>query len=349
MSSLSSLFRAGENNPPLVVAEIGLNHNGDIVLAKEMISAAAECGADIVKFQSYRTEDFLTNGDLRIQYESRGRKVEESQLSLFKRCELKLQDWFDLMDFCTDRGVEFQCTPTSVSGVQDLVDLGVESFKNGSDFLGNLELIRAMGETSLPTIISTGMSTLKEIEQAVTVFRETDNHQLVLLHCVSLYPTPKHLANLCRIQALHEYFGCPVGLSDHSEDNEIATYATVLGAKVIEKHFTLDRGLEGPDHAFSTTPRELRDLVIATRSAFQILGSGTIDSSCAEDDARREYKLSCVARVNIDLGEVLDETKVRYGRPGSGIPPAEIHSIIGRTLNKSVAQGHIFSYEDFKE
>ncbi|MCB9850403.1 MAG: N-acetylneuraminate synthase family protein, partial [Phycisphaerales bacterium] len=206
----------GPGYPAQLVAEIGINHNGDMALAREMIAAAAGAGATAVKFQNYRTEDFVRDHSLAHTYRSQGRDVTESQYHMFKRCELDVAQLAGLCEHCRARGVMFHSTPTSESGIRDLRELGVPVLKNGSDYLTHLPLIRAMGESGLPTVLSTGMASLAEIDDAVAAFRATGNAQIILLHCTSSYPTAPADTNLRRIPALARAFGCPTGFSDHT-------------------------------------------------------------------------------------------------------------------------------------
>ena len=191
----------GHGHPVFIAAEIGINHNGDMTLAREMIDAAAEAGADAAKFQNYRTEDFLDRS-LTYTYISRGEEVTRSQYDMFKRCELSRDDVLSLAEYCRKKNIDFHSTPTGIEGIRDLQDAGVRLLKNGSDYLSNVQLIRAMGKTGLPTVISTGMAELSDVEDAVGAFRETGNDKLILLHCTSSYPTPDADVNVSRVRTL---------------------------------------------------------------------------------------------------------------------------------------------------
>jgi len=219
----------GNGMPCFLVAEVGINHNGDLNLAKQTIDAAVAAGADAVKFQNYRTEDFINDKSLTYEYISQGNSIIESQYEMFKRCELTKETLRELKDYCESLNVNFHSTPTSKSGIQDLVEIGALILKNGSDYLTNLPLIRSMGESGLPTVLSTGMATLAEIDDAVRTFRSTGNNQLALLHCTSSYPTPPEEVNLRKIASLASAFGCPVGFSDHTDGIISALGAVALG------------------------------------------------------------------------------------------------------------------------
>lgn len=337
----------GEGQPCFIAAEVGINHNGDLKLAHRSIDAAADAGADGVKFQNYRTEDFVADRTLTYKYKSQGMAVTESQFEMFKRCELAPEALDELRDHCEQRGVVFFSTPTSVNGVNELVRLGVTLLKNGSDYLVHLPLIRAMAQTGLPTVLSTGMSTRVEIEDAVNAFREAGGKDLILLHCTSSYPTRNEDVHLRRIPALAAAFGFPVGFSDHSQGNVAAIGAIALGACFIEKHFTLDRNLPGPDHRFSADLAEFRSLVEAARTVEQSMGSAEFQPAASEELGRRDFRLSCVAARELPEGHRLTAGDIAYRRPGSGFLPKEANKLLNCVLSRKIRAGHVFAPEDF--
>lgn len=336
----------GPGRPAMLVAEIGINHNGRINLARSCIDAAVLAGADAVKFQNYRTEDFVTDRSLKYAYECGSRRVVESQYEMFKRCELSPEALAELKQYCDRRGILFHSTPTAEDGVRTLVALGAPCLKNGSDYLTNLSLIRAMGRTGLPTILSTGMATLSEIDEAVRAFRETGNDQVVLLHCTSAYPTPPEDVNLYRIPALAAVFGCPVGFSDHTAGIAAAVGAVALGACWIEKHFTIDRSLPGPDHRFSSDRREFAALVEAVRTVERALGTSRIEPAPSEEIGRREYRLSCVAAESLRSGQTLAEHSIAFRRPGTGLPPSQAPGLVGRRVRRDINAGEQLTLTD---
>ncbi len=335
----------GPGFPCFLVAEIGLNHNGDLALAKRTIDAAADAGGDAVKFQNYRTEDFIADRSLTYEYISEGRSVVESQFEMFRRYELSRAAFRELKEYCDRRSVAFHSTPTSEEGVRDLGELGVPVLKNGSDYLTHLPIIRAMGRSGLPTVLSTGMATLAEIDEAVRAFRETGNTQLILLHCVSSYPAPPEDVHLRKIPVLAEAFGCPVGFSDHTAGIAAAIAAVAVGACWIEKHFTLDKALPGPDHRFSADPAELRALVEAVRTAERCLGQPSVGSTPSEILGRRDFRLSCVAASDLPAGHVLCEEDIAFRRPGTGVPPALASFLTGFRLLRGVSKGEVLTRE----
>jgi N,N'-diacetyllegionaminate synthase len=339
----------GSGQPCFLVAEVGINHNGDINLAIELVRAASKAGADGVKFQNYRTEDFVSDHSLTFKYVSQGKEIVEKQYDLFKRCELTLADLRKLRTLCAEMNLMFLSTPTSERGVKDLVDLGVPLLKNGSDFLQNLSLIQVLARTGLPTLISTGMATYAEIEQAVGTFREAGGKDLILLTCTSMYPTPPEDAHLRRIPTLGAAFSCPVGFSDHTEGYVAALGAVCLGACVVEKHFTLDKSMPGPDHWFSADPKEFALLVHNVRVLEKELGNPEIRPTAPEMELRRAFRISCIAARDMKAGHVLSGADIVLGRPGNGLPPAAKESLIGRSLRRDVSAGHPFETADFAE
>jgi N-acetylneuraminate synthase/N,N'-diacetyllegionaminate synthase len=340
--------QVGGGAPALIVAEIGINHNGNMDLARRGIEAAAAAGADSVKFQNYKTEDFISDRTLTYTYKSQGREVTESQLDMFKRCELTREQLGELKAHCDRVGVIFHSTPASDATLADLIAIGVPVLKNGSDFLQHVPLIKAMGRTGLPTVLSTGMANREEIGESVRAFRETGNGQLILLHCTSSYPTAPDDVNLARIPALAAYFDCLVGFSDHTEGVDAAAGAVLLGACWIEKHFTTDKNLPGPDHWFSADEPEFRKLVTAVRRAERMRGSSRIEPAPSEAKGRQEYRLSCVAAVDLPEGHSLRAEDIVFRRPGHGLPPARADELVGKRLRRTVSRGTPFVADDFR-
>ena len=338
----------GQGMSCFLVAEVGINHNGDLNLAKRSIAAAVDSGADAVKFQNYRTEDFITDKSLTYEYISQGKPIIVSQYEMFKRCELTKDALLELKVYCDSLNVNFHSTPTSESGIQDLLEIGTPLLKNGSDYLTNLPLIHNMGETGLPTVLSTGMATLAEIDEAVRTFRGTGNKQLILLHCTSSYPTPPEEVNLRRIASLASAFGCPVGFSDHTDGITAAIGAVAFGACWIEKHFTLDKRLPGPDHRFSADPTEFKHLVEAVRTLEKNLGSPQIAPTLSEEKGRNEFRLSCVTNSQLPAGHILTESDISFQRPGKGIPPVQSYLLIGRRLKHDLEANNVIYLSDLQ-
>ncbi len=310
----------GEGQPCFLAAEVGINHNGDLNLAHRCIDAAADAGADAVKFQNYHTEDFLSDRSLTHEYVSQGKTVVEPQYDMFKRCELAPARLRELREHCDRRGVIFFSTPMSEKGIGELIEVGSPLLKNGSDCLVHLPLIRAMARTGLPTVISTGMATLEDVKDAVEAFRQAGGRDLILLHCTSAYPTPPEDVHLRKIAALSAAFDCAVGLSDHTDGTVAAIGAVALGACMIEKHFTLDKRLPGPDHRFSADPREFRSLIESVRTMEKNMGSAELKPAASEELGRRDYRLSCVAARELPAGHRLAADDIAFRRPGFRLP-----------------------------
>lgn len=331
-------------NKCLVIAEIGINHNGDMALAKKAIEAAAQAGADGVKFQNYRTEDFISDRSLTYTYNSQGKEITESQYDMFKRYELASGQLRELAVFCGQRHLLFASTPTNVAGMRDLVDAGAAFIKIGSDYLGDLDLIAEAAKTGLPLVLSTGMATLGEIDDSVRCFRESGGKDLVLLHCTSAYPTPPEDVNLRCIPVLSDAFGCPAGFSDHTEGISAGIGAAVLGAVMVEKHFTLDKTLPGPDHWFSADPVELKYLCSGVHDVKRQLGGQSIGPAKSELDNRKQFKLSCVAATDLPAGYILERKDIAFRRPGNGLPPKFAEFLCGQALSKAMHKGDPFEF-----
>ena len=338
--------RLGSGQPMFLVAEIGINHNGDMDLARRTIDAAAASGADGVKFQNFVTEDFILDRRLTYDYISQGREVTESQFDMFKRCELRPGQLGQLKEHCESAGLVCFSTPSSVAGVVELAQLKAPLLKNGSDYLTHLPVVRAMAATGIPTVLSTGMATLAEIAAAVDAFRQAGGSDLILLHCTSSYPTPPEDANLRKIPTLASAFGCPIGFSDHTEGVTAALGALALGACMLEKHFTLDRNLPGPDHRFSADPAEFAALTHAVRRLEEQLGQSAIGPTASEQLGRAAFRISCAAARDLAAGERLTARDILFLRPGSGIPPAQADLLSGRKLARPKAAGEVFTAGD---
>jgi N-acetylneuraminate synthase/N,N'-diacetyllegionaminate synthase len=330
-----------------VIAEVGINHNGDMDVARRLIDMARDAGADAVKFQNYRAEDFLSDRSLTYTYCSQGQTITEPQWDMFKRYELTGERLATLAAYCRESGVDFASTPTNEEGVAECAALGAMFLKNGSDYLTHLPLIEVMARTGLPTILSTGMASFEEISDSTGVFRAAGGGDLYLMHCVSLYPAPLDSMNLRRIPGLAKAFGVPVGFSDHTEGIEAAPLSVALGAVAIERHVTIDRDMPGPDHRFSSDPAEFRALVAAVRAAEGALGDGGLDFVEIEREARMQHRLSCVAAKPIRAGTALTRHDIAFRRPGTGMAPKEAPWLIGRSPVREIPAGHLFQRADF--
>jgi N-acetylneuraminate synthase/N,N'-diacetyllegionaminate synthase len=320
---------------PYVVAEIGINHDGDLQQAKRAIAAAATAGADAVKFQTFHADEFMADRNLQYQYESAGSTVRESMYEMFKRLELP-DDWHHQLQACArNHGVEFLSSAADVPAVDLLVSLGVPAIKLASEDLINLPLLDHVSRQGVPVILSTGMADEAEIDRAVEILESGYNPGLMLLHCVSLYPTPDTEANLMRMEALRRRYDYPVGYSDHTLGNVAAIAATALGAVMIEKHFTTDRTRPGPDHQLSATPDELAALVADVRRVHHQRGDGRIAAQGIQQQAAGQFRRSVVAARPITAGATLEPDVLCLKRPGTGIAPHRLAELIGRKVNRN--------------
>lgn len=335
-----------QDGPPYVIAEIGVNHNGDMSLAKQSIEAAARSGADAVKFQSFRAEEFMADRDRTYTYRSQGNIVEEPMYSMFKRLELSYEDHQELLEHSRSQGVEFLSSAADREAVDLLIGLEVPVIKIASEDLINRPLLEYVARKGVPVILSTGMADHREIDEALSVFEDAQAPQPLLLHCVSLYPTPDEEANLYRIKALQERYGRSVGFSDHTIGPEAALAATALGAVLIEKHFTIDQNLPGPDHTTSIDPVGLEQMLLGIRKVALQRGSGQIDPAARESHARIDFRRSIVATCSIPSGEEIHEEMLALKRPGTGIHPRHLSELVGRRVNRLIAEDEQIAWED---
>ena len=330
----------------LIIAEVGLNHNGDYELAAKSVLAAAKAGANAVKFQNFVTEDFLTDRTMTYTYTSQGVEITESFFDLCKRNEFK-REWIQpLTDLCNQLGIEFMSTPTSQIGVDDLVDAGCKTVKNGSDYITHIPLLRYMASSGMTVILSTGMSGIEDIDAAVETVRNAPGG-VVILQCTSSYPTQPEHTNLRRMLELKKRYGLPVGFSDHTVGFQAAVQAVTLGARVIEKHFTLSHDLPGPDHWFSVTPDELSELVREIRLAELRMGSPNIDSAECEESYKNQYRIGVVAARDLFPGQILQSDDVLFRKPLAGIRPRDIEGYYGRKLLAEIRQHQTIKAEYF--
>lgn len=345
----SSLFAriTDPNQPAYIVAEVGINHNGSRELARKTVDAAIEAGADAVKFQNFKTEDFVTDPTLTYSYENNGVTKTETLYEMFKRVEMDGDFLADIAGYCTEKGIEWHSTPTNAGGIADVVAAGANVIKNGSDYLGHLPLIRQMAETGLPVVLSTGMATFEDIADAVETALEAGSGEVALLHCTSQYPTPVEEIALKRMGRLAAAFSCPVGFSDHTIGSIAATGSIALGARWIEKHFTFDRTLPGPDHAMSEDPASLGDYIRDIRAMESMLARDSFQLSAKEQEARAAHRLSCCTARDLPEGHVLGAKDIQFARPGSGYAPKHADMLIGRRLARAIKGGALLSAADF--
>ncbi len=319
----------GEDKPCFIIAEAGVNHNGDISIARQLIDAARQARADAVKFQTFTADKIVTHRAEKADYQKKTTGTDESQYEMLSKLELSERAHRELKDYAGIQGIMFLSTPYDKASVDLLVKLGIPALKISSAEITNHPLLSYAAGTKLPMILSTGMSTLGEVEDAIRVITDTGNEQLVLLHCNFNYPARMEDINLRAMSTLKQAFGFPVGYSDHTMGFEVSLAAVALGATVIEKHFTLDRNLPGPDHPASLEPAELKDMVTAIRNIEKALGSAVKRPSGEEIPNRKISRRSIVAAADISRGTVITEDMLDVKRPGTGIAPKHVTTLIG--------------------
>ena len=342
----SNIMDKISNGLCFIIAEAGLNHNGDIKLAYKLIDAAKEAGADAVKFQTFTAEDLVIEEAEKAEYQKEATDASESQLSMLKKLELKKNEFKELAEYTRKKGIMFLSTPFGLKSVDILEDCGVPAYKISSGDLTNILLLKYVAEKGKPMIISTGMSNIGEVEFALEAIKEArDLKDIVLLHCVSNYPASFESINLKAMKTLEQAFGLPIGYSDHTEGITISIAAAALGAKVIEKHFTLDRNLPGPDHKASIEPDELRDMVTAIRDVEKAFGDGIKRAMPEELEIRNVARKSIVANEDIPEGTTITEEMLTMKRPGTGIPSMHIELIVGRTAKQKIGKDSLINWK----
>lgn len=335
-----------KNSPCFIIAEAGVNHNGDLTLAKKLIDVAKEAGADAVKFQTFKADRVASPQAPKALYQRQATDANESQLDMLRRLELSKESHIELIAYSRKKAILFLSTPFEEESVDLLESLGVPAFKLPSGEITNLPFLRHVAKKGLPIILSTGMSFLEEVREAVEAIRQVHEVPLVLLHCVSNYPASIDEINLRAMNTLEDVFKVPVGYSDHTLGIEAALAAVALGACVIEKHLTLDKKLPGPDHRASCEPAEFKLLVEGVRKVESSLGSGVKAPSPSEENTRRIARKSLILATSISRGAVLEKSMIHSVRPGNGISPALLDRVVGRQVKRDMRQGEQIAWEE---
>jgi len=320
------------NKKVVIIAEAGVNHNGDVNIAKQLIDAAAEAKADYVKFQTFQSNKVISSFAEQASYQYKNTGIKESQLEMVQKLELSKQDHQLLLDHCKKTNIKFFSTSFDLPSTRFLRKLNLGLFKIPSGEITNLPYLSLIGGYNTEIILSTGMADLGEIEQAIRVLEKngTERNKITLLHCTTEYPAPFEEVNLKAMNTLREAFGTEVGYSDHTEGIEVAIAATALGASVIEKHFTLDKSLHGPDHKASLDPDELKKMVYSIRLIEKSLGDGRKEPSQSEIRNKSVARKSLVAKKLIKKGDKFTRNNIAIKRPGNGISPMKIDDVLGR-------------------
>lgn len=303
----------------LIIAEAGVNHNGDINLAYKLCDAAKKAGADVVKFQTWKTEAIITQNVEQAEYQQTNTGVKESQFDMLKKLELSQNEFRKIKEYCDSIGIIFASTADDPESLDFLVDLGIPFIKIGSGEIGNISYLRYMGSKKAPVIMSTGMSSLADIDISLQALHDGGATDITLLHCTTSYPCAFENVNLNAMNTIREAFKLPVGYSDHTLGNTVAIAAVAMGARVIEKHFTLDKKMEGPDHKASSTPEEFASLVKEIRNIEMAMGDGKKIATKEEKDISKVVLKRIVAKHRISLGQIISESDICVKRSDSGL------------------------------
>ncbi|MDN5342781.1 MAG: N,N-diacetyllegionaminate synthase [Oceanotoga sp.] len=336
-------------NRTFIIAEAGVNHNGDINLAYKLIDAAVEAGVDAVKFQTFKTEKVLSKSVDKAVYQKNNTGNSENQFDMVKKLELSYDDFIKLNKYCEEKEIMFLSTPDDEESLNFLSDvIKVPFLKIGSGEITNIPFLKSFAKKNIPLILSTGMSNLTEVSKAVdTIYGEGFSNKLYLLHCTTNYPCPYDEVNLKAMQTLKEAFKVCVGYSDHTLGIEIPIAAVAMGAKVIEKHFTVDKTLNGPDHKASLDPNELKEMVKAIRNVEKSIGDGIKKPNKSEIEIRKVVRRVLVSSKDIYKGSKFDMNSFEIKRANSGILPEYIDILIGKTIIKDIKKDIAFKWEDF--
>lgn len=317
-----------------IIAEAGVNHNGNIDLAKRMIDVASEYNVDAIKFQTFKTENLVSKMAKKAKYQNNTTDQNESQFDMIKKLELDIETHKELIEYCKNKKIMFLSTPFDLESIDLLNDLGLEIFKIPSGEITNLPYLEKIGKLKKKVILSTGMSTLNEIESALNILRENGTKDITVLHCNTEYPTPMGDVNLNAMNTIKEKLNVEVGYSDHTLGIEVSIAAVSMGAKVIEKHFTLDKNMEGPDHKASLEPNELKQMVESIRNIEKAMGNGIKKPSKSEMKNIDIVRKSIVAIKKIKKGEIFTEENIYIKRPGNGISPMKWYEVLGTVATK---------------
>ena len=330
-------FMIGQGNPCFIIAEAGVNHNGDMKLAHKLIDAAAEAGADAVKFQSFVAEDLVTPEAQKARYQVETTGQNGGQFAMLKSLELSKDQQKELKSHCDEAGILYLCTPYEERSADLLEKISVAAYKIASTDTSNIPFLRYLARKDIPVILSTGMSSLGEVEESVNELKLYGlDGKIIILQCTSEYPAPVKDINLRAMKTMELAFGCPVGFSDHTPGIGASPWAVAAGACVIEKHFTLDRNMTGPDHPASIEPNELAELVRTIRNVEAALGDGIKRPMPSELPNKTRMQKSLVAIRSIAAGETILETDLTSKRPGNGLPPKWFDRVVGKKAARQI-------------
>lgn len=336
----------GEKMSVYIIAEAGVNHNGQLELAKQLVDMAVDCGANAIKFQTFKAEESTGAFAKKAKYQQDNMKCEESQLDMIKKLELSFESFIEIQKYCELKGIDFISTPDGSDSLKFLESLSMPFIKVGSTEVTNLEFLKEIGNTGLSIILSTGMSYLGEVEKAINTIISTGNEKIRLMHCTTDYPTAYKDVNLLAMVTLKDSFKFPVGLSDHTIGIEAAISAVALGAEFIEKHITLNKNMIGPDHKASMEFDEFKLYVQSIRNTELLLGDGIKKPTEREKLIMREVRRSIVAAESINKGTIIDKSVIAFKRPGYGIKPEFVDIVIGSYINRDLRKDEVISWND---
>ncbi|UYP48052.1 hypothetical protein NEF87_004337 [Candidatus Lokiarchaeum ossiferum] len=341
--------RIGDGEPCFIIAEAGVNHNGELDKAKLLIDIAKNANVDAVKFQTWKTEELLTENVIQAKYQTKNTGVEESQFEMLKKLELSYNEFEILKNYAEKKGLIFLSTPDEEKSAEFLNNLGVQLFKIGSGEVTNIPFLKKIASMNKPIILSTGMATLIEIRRAYEEIVGMGNNKIILLHCTSEYPTDLDDVNMNSMLTLRKNFGIDIGYSDHTIGILASITAVAMGASVIEKHFTYDKSAKGPDHKCSLSPTELKELVEEIRKIEKIMGSWEKKPTNIELENAKIVRKSVVAKNFIEKGSILEENMVSMKRANGFIVPSRLNEFIGRKFNKDILKDQALKPEDFHD
>ena len=336
---------------PFIVAESGINHNGELTKALEMIEVAKQSGVDAVKFATYRAEELCGDKTHTFTYQSQGQKITESEFEMFKRNEFDYDEWLQIKQKCDDENILFLSTPQNRSDLDLLLELGIPAIKVGSDDFINLPLLEDYSSTKLPMIVSCGMSDLKEVHQALDAIGTFEGYPTILLLCTSQYPTPPEDVNLLKLKTLANTFpDLVLGFSDHTQGTLASSLAVGFGAVFFEKHFTLDNNLAGPDHWFSLNPKVLKDWVDSIHQSYQMMGDSIVRPTSKELEIRKHARRSIVILKDTKKGGKLTEENIGLRRAGAGIglAPILMKDMLGSFASQDLVEGNLLELKNVK-
>ena len=333
---------------PYIIAEIGSNHNGDMELAKKMIDSAVICGCDAVKFQSWNDKSLISNTGYKENtiFTDSKKKHFGSLEQMVDKYYLREEQHFELKKYCKSKGIDFSSTPFSTEEVDLLNQVGVDFYKVASMDINNYPLLKYLAQFNKPILISTGMANLGEIEKAIKIVENEGNSKIIILHCVAIYPPENKDLNLKNITMLQNTFGYPVGFSDHSLGYVAPLTSVVLGACIIEKHFTIDKNLPGWDHEISANPEEMKKIVENSKIICQSLGNLERKVSAAEEEKKKVFRRSIVLNKSLKSGDVITEADISFKRPGNGIGIDQVNIVLGRKLKNNIEKDELIKIND---